>query len=143
MLYPKSAIFGLSFLDAKDLWLPNQFLRGSLKNRFVSTYLTWCQRRNWVAAMVFFNPSHVCYDMNIFWSASFVTFPWRCWAEFSQSGKYLRKSFQSHEDIRWVTDLSGVYIGFYSNSRDWLFWMVMMSKTNQLMDKSVLFWQDL
>ena len=147
MLYTKSAIFGLSFLDAKDLWLPNQFSRGSLQKRSVSIYLMWCQRRDWVASMIelilFFNPSYVCHDMNIFWSASFITFLWRCWTEFSQFGKDLRKIFRSLENIWLVTHLSGVYIGFYSNSRDWLFWMFMMSKINQLMNKSVLFWQGL
>ena len=29
LLYPKSTILGLSFLDPKDLCLPNQFSRGS------------------------------------------------------------------------------------------------------------------
>ena len=29
LLYPKSTILGLSFLDPKDLRLPNQFLRAS------------------------------------------------------------------------------------------------------------------
>ena len=29
LLQPKSTILGLSFLDPKDLCLPNQFLRGS------------------------------------------------------------------------------------------------------------------
>ena len=52
LLYPKSIIFGLSFLDPKDLCLPNQFSRGSWQKRSVSTYLTWCQRRNWVASMI-------------------------------------------------------------------------------------------
>ena len=33
-------------------------------------------------------------------------------------------------------------IGFHSNSRDWLFWVFMMSKINPLLNKSVLFWQD-
>ena len=50
LLYPKSAILailGLYFLDPKDLCLPNQLSRGSLQKRSVSTYLTWCQRRNW------------------------------------------------------------------------------------------------
>ena len=64
MLYRKSAILGLSFLDPKDLCLPNQFSRGSWQKRSVSTYLTWCQRRNWVASMIeltlIFNPSYVC-----------------------------------------------------------------------------------
>ena len=147
LLYPKSAILGLSFLNPKDLCLPNQFSRGSLQKRSLSTYLTWCQRRNWVASMIeltlFFNPSYVCHDMNIFWPTSFITFPWRCWTEFSQSRKDLRKTFRNHEIIRLVTDLSGINIGFYSKSRDWLFWMFMMSKINPLINISVLFWQDL
>ena len=29
LLYPKSTILGISFLDPKDLCLPNQFSRGS------------------------------------------------------------------------------------------------------------------
>ena len=29
LLYPKSTILGLSILDPKDLYLPNQFSRGS------------------------------------------------------------------------------------------------------------------
>ena len=65
----------------------------------------------------------------------FVPFPWRCWTEFSQSRKDLRKTFQSHENIQLETDLSGVNIGFYSNSRDWLFWMLMMSKINPLINE--------
>ena len=47
LLYPKSTIFGLSFLDIKDLCLPIRFSRGSWQKRSVSTYLTSCQRRNW------------------------------------------------------------------------------------------------
>ena len=27
------------------------------------------------------NPSYACHDMNIFWQASFVKFPWHCWTE--------------------------------------------------------------
>ena len=81
--------------------------------------------------------SFIClpHDMNIFLSVSFVTFPWRCWTEFSQSRKDLRKTLRSHENIWSVTDLSGVNIGFYSNSRDWLFWMLMMSKINPLINE--------
>ena len=64
LLYPKSTILGLSFLDPKDLCLPNQFSRGSWQKRSVSTYLTWCQRRNWVASMIelklTYQPSYVC-----------------------------------------------------------------------------------
>ena len=153
MLYPKSAILGLSFLDPKDLCPPNQFSRGSLQKCSVSTYLTWYQRRNWVASLIeltlIFNPSYVCHNMNIFWSASFVKFPWRCWTEFSQSGKEFRKTLWSHENLQSVTDISGANIGCHSNSRDWLFWMFMMSKINPLMNwfagwtGHVLVWQDL
>ena len=52
LLYPKSTILGLSFSIPKDLCLPNQFSRGSWQKHSVSTYLTWCQRRNWVASMI-------------------------------------------------------------------------------------------
>ena len=141
--YPKSAILGLSFLDPEDLCLPNQFSRGHLQKRSVSTYLTWRQRRNWVASMieltVIFNPSYVCQDMIIFRPASFVKFSWRCWTEFSESWKDLKKILRSHENRRSVTDLSGANIVLHVNSRDWLFWIVMMPKINQLMNKSVLF----
>ena len=81
LLYPKSAILGLTFHDSKDLYLPNQFSRGSRETRSFSTYWTWCQRRNCIASMMelmlTFNPSYVCHDMNIFWPACFVKFPWR------------------------------------------------------------------
>ena len=40
LLYPKSTLLGLSFLDPKDLCLPNQFLRRSWQERSVGTYLT-------------------------------------------------------------------------------------------------------
>ena len=42
LLYLKSAILGLSFLDPKDLCISNQFSRGSLQKRSVSTYLPLC-----------------------------------------------------------------------------------------------------
>ena len=80
--------------------------------------------------------------MNIFWPASFVKFPWHYWTEFSQSWKDLRKTLRSHENFWSLTDLSGANIGIHSNSRDWLFWMFMMSKINPLMNKSLLFWKD-
>ena len=146
LLYTKPHILGLSFLDPKDLCLPSQFSRESWLKCSVSSYLTWCQRRNWVASMIeltlIFNPSCVCYNMNIFWSASFVKFPWRCWTEFGQSRKEFRKILWSHENLWSVTDISGANIGFHSNSRDWLFWMFMMPRINPLMNRSVLLWQD-
>ena len=138
LLDPKSAILGLSFLDSKDLCLPNQFSRGDLQKRSVSAYLTWCQRRNWVASMIEltlnFNPSYVCHDMIIFMPESFVKFPWRYWAEFSQSWKDLRKILQSHENLQSLTNLSVANIGIHSNSRECLFWMFIMSK-NQSINK--------
>ena len=70
--------------------------------------------------------------MNIFWPASFVKFPWHYWTEFSQSWKDLRKTLRSHENLWSLTDLSGANIGFHSNSRDWLFWVFMMSKINSV-----------
>ena len=102
-LYLKSIILGLSYLDPKDLCLPNMFSRGSWQKRSFSTNLTRCQRRNWVPSMIYltlvFNPSFVCQDMNIFWPASFVMFLWHCWTEFSQSWKDLRKTLLSHGNL--------------------------------------------
>ena len=75
MLYLKSAILKLSFLNPKDLCLPNQFSGGSWQKRSNSTYLTWFQRRNWVASKIeltlIFNLSYVCHDINIFWPVFF------------------------------------------------------------------------
>ena len=124
--YAKSVILGLSFLDPKDLCLKHS----------VCTYLTSCQTKNWVASMIeltlIFNASYVCHYKNIFWSASFVKFPWRCWTEISQSWKDLRKTLQSHENLRSLTDLNGANIGFCSISRDRLFWMFMMPKNQSI-----------
>ena len=107
-----------------DLCLLNQFSRGSLQKRSVSTYLTWRQRRNWVASMIqltlIFNPSYVCL---LIWTFS---------GQYLSQSKDLRKTSQNHENIWSVADLSSVKIGFYSNSRDKLFWMFMMSKINPL-----------
>ena len=83
------------------------------------------------------------HDMNIFWPASFVKFPWYRWTESNQSWKGLRKTLWSHENLQSLTDLSGANIGIHSNSRDWLFWMFIMPKINPLMNKSLLFWKDL
>ena len=143
-LCKKSAILGLSFLDTKDLCLPNKFSRGSWQKRSVSTYLTWFQRRNLVALMtkltLISNPSYVFHNINIFCPASFVKIPWRWWAVFSQSWK---RKIWSHKNLWSLTDLSGASIGFHSNSKDWSFRMFIMSKINHLINKNVLFWQDL
>ena len=82
-------------------------------------------------------------DMNIFSPASFVKFPWHYWTEFSQSWKDLTKTLRSHGNLQSLTDLiNGANIGTHSNSRDWLFWMFMMSKINPLMNKRMLFLKD-
>ena len=98
--------------------------------------------------MLIFNPSHVCYniDMDIFspaQPASFVKFHWHYWREFSLSWKDLTKTLQSHGKLQSLTDLiHGANIDTHSNSRDWLFWMFIMSKINPLTNKCVLFWKD-
>ena len=92
--------------------------------------------------MRIFNLSYICHDMNTFWPASIVKYPWHCWTEFSQSRKHLRKTLWSQENLQSLTYLSGANIGVHSNSRDSLFLMFMMSKINPLMKKSVLFWKD-
>ena len=122
LLYSESTILALSFLNPKDICLLNQFSRGSWQKGSVSTLLTWCQRRNWVVWMIelmfAFNPSYVCHEMNIFWLECFVKFPWHCWKKFSQSGKHLGKTSQSHGNLRSLTDLSGANSDIHSNSRD-------------------------
>ena len=122
----------------QHLSLPHQFFRGSWQKRSASTYLTWCQRRNWVASVIeltlIFNPSYACHDMNVFWPTSFVKFPWHCWTKFSQSWN---DSLRSHKNLRSLTlIISGLtlLVGFHSNSRDWLFWVYTMSRINPLMN---------
>ena len=139
----KSAILGLSFLDPKDLCLPNQFSK--VFCQYILNLMSkrkLCSFNDWINAYFqsfIYLRSH---NMNIFWPASLSKFPWNFWTEFSQSWNNLRKTLRSHENLWSLTDLSGANIGFHSNSRDWLFWVFMMSKINPLMNKSVLFWQD-
>ena len=52
-----------------------------------------------------------------------------------QSWNNLRKILQSHENFWSLTDLILANIGFHSNSRDWLFWVFMMSKINSLINE--------
>ena len=137
LLYPKSNIPELFFLDPRDLCLPNQFSRGSWQKLSVSTYLIWCQRINWVASMIWwltliFDPSYVCHDIdiNIIWPASFVKFHCHYWTEFSQSWKDVTKTLRCHGNLQLLTDLiNGANNVTHSSSRDWLFWMFMMSKS--------------
>ena len=141
MLYRKSAVLGLSFVDPKDLCLPNHFSKA-----FCQYILNLMSKKklgifnDWINA---YSQSIIClppHDMNIFWPASLWKFPWRFWTEFSQSWNNLRKTLRSHENLWSLTYLSGANIGFHSNSRDCLFWVLMMSKISPLMNKSVLFW---
>ena len=144
MLYRKSAILGLSFLDPKDLCLPNQFSKA-----LCQCVLNLMSKKklgsfnDWINA---YFQSFIClppYDMNIFWPTSYSKFPWHFWTKFSQSWNNLRKTLRSHENLWSLTDLSGANIGFHANSRDWLSWVFMMSKINPWMNKTVLFWQDM
>ena len=141
MLYRKSVILWLSFIDRKDLCLPNQFSKAFcqymldlLSKKKLGSFNDWINA--YFQSFIYLPP----HDMNIFWPASLSKFPWCFWTEFSQFWNNLRKALRSHENLWSLTDLSGAKIGFHSNSRDWLFWVFMMSKINPLMNKSVLFW---
>ena len=132
----------ISFLDPKDFCLPNLFSKA-----FCHLILNLMSKKklgsfnDWINA---YFQSFICLlPHDIFLPASLSKFPWRFWTGFSQSWNNLRKTLQSHENLWSLTDLSGANIGFHSNSRDWLFWVFMMSKIIQLMNKSVLFWQDI
>ena len=82
LLYPKSTILGLSFLDPKDLCLPNQFSKA-----FCQYILNLMSKKklgsfnDWINA---YFQSFIClppHAMNIFWPASLLKFPWRFWTE--------------------------------------------------------------
>ena len=135
LLYRKPAMFGLSFLDPKDLCLPNQFSRRSWQKRSISTYLMSKKKlgsfNDWFKA--YFEP-FIClslHDMNIFWPASFSKFPWCFWKKFNDNWNNLRKTLRSYGNLRSLADLSGTNIGFHSNSRNWLFWVFMIDVKNQ------------
>ena len=140
MLYRKSTILELSFLDPKDICLPNQFSKA-----FFQYILNLMSKKkldsfnNWINA---YFQSFICsppHDMNIFWPASLSKFPCRFWTEFSKSWNNLRKTLRSHENLWSLTDLSGGNIGIHSNSRDWLFWMFMMSKIKERCVNSIFY----
>ena len=120
MLYWKTAILGLSFIDPKDLCQPNQFSKA-----FWQYILNLMSKKKLGSLNGWINPyfqSFICllpHDMNIFWPAFLSKFPWRFWTEFTQSWNNLRKTLRSHENLWSLTDLSGTNIGFHSNSRDW------------------------
>ena len=96
---------------------------------------------NFIELTLIFNHSYVCHDMNLFWPTSFVKFPRRSWTEFSRCWKDSLRSQENFWSLRLITSGANI-IGFYWNSRYWLFWVFTMSKINSLMNKSVLFWQD-
>ena len=98
LLYWKSAILGLSFLDAKDLCLQSQFSKvfcryilNLMSKKKLSSF------NDWINA---YFQSFIClppHNMNIFWPESLSKFSWRFWTEFSQSWNSLRKTLRSHE----------------------------------------------
>ena len=110
LLYRKSAMLDLDYLSSI---LEIFAYHTSFQKRSVSTYLTWWQRRNWVASMIeltlIFNLSYVCrptiwtfsgqhlFQNFLEWFKENITKPWNLWS---------------------LTDLSGANIGFHSNSRD-------------------------
>ena len=125
--------------------LPIKFSRGSWQRRSASTYMMSKKKLGSFKDCINANfQSFICLPWYEHFLASIfckvLCVPWRCWTEFSQSWKGLRKTLPSHENLRSLTDLNGANIGFRSNSRDWLFWMFVMWKINTLMNKSVLFW---
>ena len=89
---------------------------------------------DWINA--FFNPSYVyCLRYKHFLACIFckVSLAWRhWWTEFSQSWKDLSKTLRNHKTLQSLTDPNGANIGFRSNSRDWLFWMLMMPKSQPI-----------
>ena len=119
LLYQTSAIIGLSFLNPKDLCLPNQFSK-----TFYQYILNLMSKKklgsfnDWINA---YFQSFIClppHHMNIFWPASISKFSGCFWTEFSQSWNNLRKTLRSHENYWLLTDLSRANIGFHLNSRD-------------------------
>ena len=100
LLYRKSAILGLSFLNPKNLSLPNQFSKAICQYilNLMSKKKLGCFN-DWINA--YFQsfirlPPH---DINIFWPASHSKFPWSFWKEFRQSRNSLRKTLQNHESL--------------------------------------------
>ena len=124
------------YLDYLSLILPYQFSKA-----FYQYILNLMSEKKLGCFNDLVNPyfqSFIClpsHDMNIFWPTSLSKFPWRFWTEFSQSWNNLKKTLQYHENLWSLTDLSGANIGFHSNSRDWLFWVFMMSKINSLINE--------
>ena len=118
LLYPKSAYVLWIIIPQSQRSLPNKQVFERIFTKVFCQYILNLMSKKKLGSFndsinTFFNRSYVCHDINIFSPASFTTFPWRCWKEFSQFRKDLRKTFCSHENIRLVTDLSGVNIGFY------------------------------
>ena len=83
----ESQPFGLSFLDPKDLCLPNQFSKA-----FCQYILNLMSKKklgsfnDWINT---YFQSFIClppHDMNIFWPASFSKSCWRFWTEHSCYG---------------------------------------------------------
>ena len=129
MLYWKSAILGLSFIDPEDLYLSKQFSKAFcqyilnlMSKKKLGSFNDWIN--TYFQSFICLPPHDM--HMNIFWPASLSKFLWRFRTEFSQSWNNLRKTLRSHENLWSLTDLSGANIGFHPNSRDWLFGVFMM-----------------
>ena len=95
MLYRKSDILGLSFLDPKDLCLPNQ-----LSKAFCEYILNLVSKKKLGSFNDIINTyfkSFIClppvarYE-HFLASASLSKYPWHFWTEFSQSWNNLRKN---------------------------------------------------
>ena len=110
---------------------------GSFNDLMINTY-----SQSFICLPIYGLPIYGFIDMNILWPASFVKFPWHYWIEFTQSWKDLTKTLRNHGNLQSLADLiNGANIGNHSNSRDWLFWMFIMTKMNPLMNRSMLFWK--
>ena len=100
MLYQKSVHTWISFLDPKDLCLPNQF-----SEVFCQYILNLMSKKKLGSFNDLINSyfQSTIFSCHIFWRVPFVKIPWHCWTEFSQCWKDLRKTLPSHENLRSLT----------------------------------------
>ena len=152
MLYRKLAILGLSFLNRKDLRLVTKPVFERILTKAFCQYILNLMPKKKLGSFndLIINAYFQCFRcLPQYWYGHFLTtvqpafcikFCWHYWREFSLSWKDLTKTLQSHGKLQSLTDLiHGANVDTYSNSRDWLFWMFMMSKINPLMNKSILY----
>ena len=145
--YPKSDIY-LNIFPHSWRFLPTKPVFESISTKSTKASYQYIfnlmSKKKWVASMLeltfIINPSYVCSRYEHFLASLFCKISLACWTEFSQSWKDLGTTLQSHENLRSLINLSGANIGFHSNSRDWL--VFMMSNINLLINKKVMFWKD-